>query len=130
MVRRTGQQGVPVIQVGDQFIVGFDQQRLAQALEASATRRPAFGAAVADAARQSPDRPGADRSGAYVGRVRPDSAAQRAGVRSGDVIVALNGTTIDTAAELEARLQALHPGDALQISFRRRGEPHTGEARL
>ncbi len=32
MVTRSGQMGVPVIFVGDQMIVGFDQQALASAL--------------------------------------------------------------------------------------------------
>lgn len=32
MIRRSGQMGVPVIFVGDEMIIGFDQERLASAL--------------------------------------------------------------------------------------------------
>jgi len=34
MVEKSGQMGVPVIEIGDKIIVGFDEQRLKKALEA------------------------------------------------------------------------------------------------
>jgi glutaredoxin len=33
MVEKTGQMGVPVLQVGDKFIVGFDKTELAASLD-------------------------------------------------------------------------------------------------
>lgn len=35
MVNRTGQRGVPVIEIGETFIVGFDKPRLDEALQAA-----------------------------------------------------------------------------------------------
>ncbi len=35
MVNRTGQRGVPVIEIGDSFVVGFDKPRLDEALKAA-----------------------------------------------------------------------------------------------
>jgi serine protease Do len=40
------------------------------------------------------------KSGALVARVRPDSAAASAGVRAGDVITSINGTSVGDAAEV------------------------------
>jgi len=130
MVRRTRQQGVPVIQVDDQFIIGFDRQRLEQALTSAAPRRPAFGAAVADAASVASREPGAPEAGAYVGRIHSPSPAQRAGIAAGDVIVAVNDVPIATAAELEAELRHLQPGEAVRVAFLRRGERLAGATRL
>ncbi|HOO64561.1 MAG TPA: glutaredoxin domain-containing protein [Synergistaceae bacterium] len=35
MVNRTGQRGVPVIEINDTFVVGFDQHRIDEALQAA-----------------------------------------------------------------------------------------------
>jgi len=44
MIRRSGQQGVPVITADDEVIVGFDQVRLAKIAERhSGPKRPALG---------------------------------------------------------------------------------------
>ena len=77
MIRLSGQQGVPVIAVDDQVVVGFNRPRLEQLLaqRASATPggRKSLGARVADAATIALRRLGIPTSGAYVGGVRPGS---------------------------------------------------------
>ena len=50
MVRHTGQQGVPVIAIDGQYIVGFDRPRIERALASAAPGRPSLGASIADAA--------------------------------------------------------------------------------
>ena len=60
MVRISGQQGVPVITIDDQVVVGFNQPRLMQLL------RPRLGASIADAASQVQRHPGIPASGALV----------------------------------------------------------------
>ena len=130
MVRRTGQQGVPVIAVGDQYIVGFDRPRLEQALAGMARGRPVFGAAIADAARVLLSRGGTAAAGAYVGRVKPDTPAARAGLMSGDVIVAIDGRSVDSAAELEAALAKLSPGDTVTVTYLRDGERRSVSVRM
>ncbi|HTE84974.1 MAG TPA: PDZ domain-containing protein, partial [Dehalococcoidia bacterium] len=121
MVRRSGQQGVPVIAVDDQYIVGFDQPRLESALAGAARSRPAFGASVADVSSTSVRRAGLPESGAYVGRVRSDSPAERIGLAAGDVIVSLGGHAVRTAAELESALRALTAGTRVSVEYVRRG---------
>ena len=103
MVSRSRQQGVPVITVGDEVIVGFDRPRLEQAIgrlngRANArTARPRFGAAVADAAPALARRGRPSLPGALVGKISPDTPAARAGLRPGDVIVEIDGRSIASA---------------------------------
>lgn len=130
MVRRSGQQGVPVIAVDDEYIVGFDQARLEHVLAGAARSRPAFGASVADVASASVRRAGLPESGAYVGRVRSGSAAERIGLVAGDVIVSLGGKPVRTAADLESSLRALKSGARFAVEWIRRGEKHTAEAQI
>lgn len=102
LVRRSGQQGVPVIIVGNEVIVGFNRQRLEQALAQAGAQRPSLGLRVADARAMVGKVPGlAAQSGAYVGGVAPGSAAARAGLAPGDVVVAVDGVPVNTAADLE-----------------------------
>lgn len=117
MVRLSGQQGVPVTVVDDTVIVGYDRQRLDAAL--AGARRPRLGAAVADAG----DAPGVRREmspnaqGAYVARVHAESAAARAGLLPGDVIVSLAGRPVRGAVHLEQLLAGVQPGSRIPIVY-------------
>ena len=114
MVRISRQQGVPVITVDGQVVVGFDQPRLSSLL---AQARPKLGAVVADAASQAKKQPGIPASGAYVGDVRPGSVAERAGLRKGDVITALAWQTVRDASELHRLLRDVPRDREVAIRF-------------
>ncbi len=116
MVRLSGQQGVPVITVDDQVVVGFDRRRLEQLLAQAPARGVRLGAAVADAL------PRAQIKGAYVGKVKPGSPAERAGLRNGDVITSLGGQPVRKAADLERIVSSLHPGTQLAATYVRAGK--------
>jgi len=121
MIRLSGQQGVPVITVDDDVVVGFNRGRLEELLSRKPADKPRLGAAVADAA------PRLQVEGAYVGRVRTDSPAARAGVKAGDVIVQLNGHTIGNAMDVERALKYLRAGDHVRLVYVRRGRRIEGE---
>ena len=101
MVRRSGQQGVPVTVIDDEVIVGFDRGRLEQVLAQRARPRPKLGAKVAGASAIARKRGISLPEGAYVGVVKPDSPAGRAGLREGDVIVDLDGRAVRGASDLQ-----------------------------
>jgi len=88
MVRLSGQQGVPVISLNDQVVVGFDRRRLEQLLSQAPASGIRLGAAVADAL------PRTQLEGAYVGKIKRGSPAESAGLKSGDVITALGGQPV------------------------------------
>jgi Iap family predicted aminopeptidase len=64
-------------------------------------------------------------AGGFAARVREvtdDSIAAKAGVRAGDVLVRLDGTTIDDARDLRKALEAVRPGAEFELEVLRDGE--------
>ena len=130
MVRRSGQQGVPVITVDDQVVVGFDRPRLERLLAGAKAKRPTFGAAVADAASYMAKRGAVPIFGAFVGKVSPGSPADRIGLQPGDVITQIGLRSISNADGVEQALAAAQPGARLAVTFTRGEKPITREAVL
>ena len=129
MIRRSGQQGVPVVAAGDEVIVGFDQLRLARLADRHAgPKRPPLGLMAADAAdylARHADDPAAQAgltSGVYVGRIRPGTVAERAGLRSGDVITGLAGKRVRNMSALDQMVEAVKPGEQITVDYWRAGE--------
>jgi S1-C subfamily serine protease len=127
MVRVSGQQGVPVITIDNEVVVGFDRPRIMQLLDKS---RPKLGASVADAATQARRQPGLPSSGAYVGAVRTGTAADQAGLRTGDVITALGGEPVHDATQLHRRLREMPKGREVSMTYVRDGQEHNTMVRL
>ena len=130
MVRASGQQGVPVITVDGQVVVGFDQPRLMQLLGRAAPAKPKLGAAIADAASQADKHPGIPTAGAYVGKVTPGSPAERAGLRSGDVITSLGDQPVQRSGDVQHILSGLPPGGNVSLTYVRDGQTHYAAIRL
>jgi serine protease Do len=63
--------------------------------------------------------------GALVDDPQPDGPAAKAGVAAGDVITALDGTTIKNSRELARRIAALAPGTLVKLRMLRDGEEKT-----
>lgn len=133
MVRRSGQQGVPVITVDDQVVVGFDRPRLERLIAnagAGARRKPTFGAAVADASSYLAKRGMVPIFGAFVGKVAPGSAAARVGLQPGDVITQIGLRPITNAEGVEKALEAAEPGARLVVTWTRGSQQMSREAVL
>lgn len=131
MIQASGQQGVPQVKIDGQIVVGFDQPRLMQLLQQARTQaRPKLGAAVADAESQAGSHPGIPTSGAYVGRVRPGTPAERAGLRTGDVIVRLGGQPVILADDLHRLLSQVPEGRDVALTYVRDGRRQETTVRL
>ncbi len=65
------------------------------------------------------------REGALVPQVEAGSAADRAGIRAGDVIVEFDGEPIKKAHDLPIRVARHHPGDRVTLKVIRNGKLRT-----
>ena len=64
-----------------------------------------------------------ESAGALVAGVAADSSADHAGIKTGDIITSLNGTTIKNPAELRNAIGLLHVGDKVDVGILRDGKP-------
>lgn len=60
--------------------------------------------------------------GAVIAQVTPDSPAEEAGVREGDVVTRINGKPVRSAAELRNEVGLLRPGETIEMVVLRNGE--------
>ncbi len=63
------------------------------------------------------------RGGAVIAQVTPGSAAEQAGLRSGDVIVALDGRAVTGSSDLRNAIGLLRVGTQIKLDVLRKGEP-------
>src|SRR6476620_1950757 len=77
-------------------------------------RRADWGAAIM---------PPMDGKRATIVRFREGSVLERAGLRKGDAIVAIDGEPLDDEIAFRARLRRLREGQSIRISARRGTEP-------
>ncbi|MCC8146844.1 MAG: Do family serine endopeptidase, partial [Bacteroidales bacterium] len=57
--------------------------------------------------------------GVYVSGFSPNSSSEKAGIKEGDVITAINGTKIKSYSELRAQISRYSPGNTIEIEVQR-----------
>jgi len=68
--------------------------------------------------------------GALVSAVEPKSPADKAGIKTGDVILAVDGNTIESSIELPRVIGEKRPGTKVKLKIWRQGETHELSASL
>ena len=131
LFQSSGQMGVPVTIIDGQIVIGFDRGRLEQILNQNQTkRRSSFGASIADASKITAKQGTGTIPGAYVGRVRTDSTAEKIGLTSGDIIIEFNMIIIANAVDLEHALSNMNSGSRFSLTFLRGNNKMTAEGIL
>lgn len=64
-----------------------------------------------------------DVSGVYLSGITPEGAAENAGLKEKDVVVAINGEPVETTADLQEKVSRYRPGDKIEVSYLRKGKP-------
>ncbi len=71
-----------------------------------------------------------DGEGVYVTAVTADGGAKAAGIKEGDFITKINGTTINSGADLVGQIAIYRPGDKIKVAYMRDGKEQTTEVLL
>ena len=61
--------------------------------------------------------------GAFVSEVLPQSAAEKAGIKAGDIITSVDGKPISSFAELRVKIGTTPPGEQVKLGLLREGKP-------
>ena len=115
--------------IGVGFAVpGNTAQRIAKEIieTGSATRAFLGVSALTDADSQNSE----VGAGARIERVEPGSAAEDAGLQTGDVVIAVGDRPVTTSTELTAAVRSQAPGEEVTLTVRRGGETQTVEVTL
>ncbi|AJJ62068.1 serine endoprotease DegP [Yersinia aldovae] len=70
------------------------------------------------------------QKGAFISQVMPKSAAAKAGIKAGDVIVSMNGKAINSFAGFRAEIGTLPVGSKMTLGLLRDGKPINVEVTL
>lgn len=89
-------------------------------------RRGLIGVSIQEVTREFANTLGLERPmGALVGSVLEGGAADKAGIRVGDVILEFNGQTIDSSADLPLAVGSTRPGSQADVDIFRDGKRRT-----
>ena len=119
--------------VGIGFAVPVNMARavMDQLVEHGAVRRGAIGVAVQDLTPDIADALGLPRrQGAMVVHVAPRSPAAEAGLRSGDVVLAIDGRPIRDGEDLRNKIGLVRAGTEVSLTLSHKGEKRTVAVRV
>jgi len=102
-----------------------------QILEFGEVKRGLLGVSISDFTAETAEAFGLDEAeGALVQEIVPNSAAEKAGLEVGDIIIAVNGKEVKGAADLRNSIGLRRSGDKVKIKVLRDGKPFTYTATL
>lgn len=102
-----------------------------QILATGGAQHARLGVTVQDLTQALADSFGLKRpDGALISGVSPDSAAAKAGLKSGDVVTAVNGEPVVRSGELSSRIGMSTPGEQVKLTVWRDKQPREIQATL
>jgi len=102
-----------------------------QLLQYGEVRRGLLGVSIQSIDSDLAENLGLDEArGALVSQVMPGSAAEKAGIVAGDVILSVNGESVTSAAELRVKIGMQRAGEKVKVELIRDGKRKTVTAEL
>lgn len=115
--------------IGFSIPINMVRQLTGQLVEHGRVRRGRLGIYIQDLTPNLAQAFGIEATqGAVVAQVVPDSPAEEAGLREGDVVTAINGNPVQGASDLRNEVGLLRPGKTIQLTVLRDGEHMTVNA--
>jgi serine protease Do/serine protease DegQ len=121
------------IGIGFAIPVSIAASIMAQIVEFGEVKRGLLGVSIRDFNEETAIALGIetnDFSGALVEEVQPDSAAEKAGIEVGDVIVAIDGQKVDGGGDLRTTIGLKRSGDKVMVTVQRAGKEKRFSATL
>ncbi len=125
-IASTGGQGSGSIGLGFAIPSNFAIRVATELMESGSASHGLLGALVTDASSVA----SATVTGAYIDSVTPGGAADRAGIRAGDVVTRFNGLPITSRIDLTAQVRVLPGGSEATLTYVRAGNTYTVEVAL
>ena len=118
--------------IGFAIPTNMAQSSLSQILEHGEVKRGQLGVFIQDL---SPELAEAfnidkDQQGVLIAKVQPDSAAENAGIKEGDIVIAIDGKNITTAAKLRHAIGMHRIGDKVKVTLLRDGNKKTFKVKI
>ncbi len=120
------------IGIGFAIPVKMVKNSVDQIVKYGAVKRGQLGVVIQDL---TPELAGAfnidpNQRGVLVAQVQPNSSAAKAGIQAGDVVVSVDGRTVESSAELRNEIGAHRIGDALKLTLLRDNHSRTVDVRI
>ena len=117
--------------IGFAVPINMARQVMDQLISGGEIKRGRIGVAIQDLTPDIAQALGTTHTqGAVIARVEQGSPADRAGLRTHDLVVAVNGVPIHTGAELKNRVGLSKVGDAVDLTIIRAGSERTVAVRI
>ena len=109
--------------IGFAIPVNMAQQIIAQLIEHGEVKRGRLGFTAQDLSPELAEAFGIkQRKGVVVARVEEESAAEKAGMRAGDVIIAVNGDQVEDSTDVRNMIGLIRVGTKIEIDIVRDGK--------
>lgn len=119
--------------VGIGFAVPIDMAMavMDQLVEFGEVQRGRLGVMIQDFTPDLAEALGVDAgAGALVASVEPDTPAEQAGLAAGDVIIEVNGETVEGSADLRQKIGLRRPGEDVELTYLRGQERRKTDVQL
>ena len=120
------------IGIGFAIPVNMSKSSIDQILEHGEVKRGQLGIVIQDLTRELAEAFDIDKQqrGVVIAEVQPDSAADKAGLKAGDIVISVDGKAVESSSELRNVIGRRRIGDTLKLTILRDGRSKVVKAKV